>query len=208
VTIAIADAAGHEIRRFASDDVADPIDPEIEVPTYWVRPQRNPATGPGFHRFVWDLHEAAPLAFEHGYPISAIVHDTPRAPEGVLVLPGTYTVRLTAGGRTYSRPLTIVLDPRVTVSAAALHEQYALATQIVRAMNHAYELAGAAKTQQDTAAAARYGKLNGELARLLDFVEGADAAPTVTAEATVAKLLHGIALGGRIPLELRGEDEP
>ena len=37
-----------------------------------------------------------------GYPISAIVGDTPKEPLGPAVLPGTYTVKLTAGGKGYT----------------------------------------------------------------------------------------------------------
>jgi hypothetical protein len=208
VTISIADARGHIVRAFASDDPAQTIDPEITVPTYWVRPSRNPSAEPGFHRFVWDLHEAEPASFEHDYPISAIVHATPRAPEGVLVLPGAYAVTLTANGFSLTRTLRVVLDPRVTAGTSALRSQYDLATQIVGGMNHTYALGVAAGARGDVKAKARFTKLNGQLGRLLDLVESADAEPTVTAEATVARLLHGVAAGGRIPLELSGEDEP
>ena len=34
--------------------------------------------------------------------------------------PGAYTVRLTVGGKTFSQPLTLKLDPRVKTSAVAL----------------------------------------------------------------------------------------
>ena len=33
-------------------------------------------------------------------------------------MPGTYTVRLTAGGRTHDQPLQVVEDPRIQVSTA------------------------------------------------------------------------------------------
>jgi hypothetical protein len=78
------------------------------------------ATGVGAHRFVWDLHYPPPRVLGHDYPISAIVGDTPRFPLGPAVLPGTYTVRLTANGRTYSQPLTVKMDPRVRISNAGL----------------------------------------------------------------------------------------
>ena len=208
VTLSIADAHGRIVRALASDDPAQTIDPEITVPTYWVRPSRNPSAEPGFHRFVWDLHEAEPVAFEHDYPISAIVHDTPRAPEGVLVLPGTYAVTLTANGRSVTRTLQVVIDPRVTASASALRRQYELATQIVIGMNRTHALGVAARTHGDAKAAGRYEKLNGQLGRLLDLVESADADPTLAAQSTVAQLLHGVAASGRIPIELSGEDEP
>jgi len=37
---------------------------------------------------------------------------TPPSPEGPLVPPGVYTVRLTAAGKSYTQPVTVVNDPR------------------------------------------------------------------------------------------------
>jgi hypothetical protein len=42
---------------------------------------------------------------------------------GPLVLPGKYTVRLTAGGKTLTRELEVKVDPTVPVSSEALHTQ-------------------------------------------------------------------------------------
>lgn len=192
VAIAIYDSNGKLVRRYASTDKPEPIDPEITVPTYWVRPTAIPATGVGMHRFVWDLHYPHPDAFTYGYPISAIVHDTPRIPQGVLAMPGRYTVRLTAGGRSYSQPLTIVMDPRVTLARAAFEEQFTLGSRIVAAMNRSFTLANRAKTQHHAAAQKRYEGLNDALSQLLGVVEDADAAPTEQAGATVSALLHGV----------------
>ncbi|MDQ2909053.1 MAG: glycoside hydrolase, partial [Candidatus Eremiobacteraeota bacterium] len=208
LTIAIDDAAGRRIRSYASTDAPQPIDPEIDVPTYWLRPTPIPRTGPGEHRFMWDLREPPPSSVVHGYPIAAIIHATPRAPQGVLVPPGRYVVRLTVAGRTYTQPLRIVMDPRVSASTAALREQYTLASQIVTAMNHSYAAMANANARKDTAAAKRYARLNTALAALLEVVDGADAAPTVQARATVAHLIHDLALGGRSSLDVGGSDEP
>jgi photosystem II stability/assembly factor-like uncharacterized protein len=208
VTLAIADARGRVLRTFASDDPPQAIDPEIDVPTYWVRPPSNPSAQPGIHRFVWDLCETAPDAFDHDYPIAAIVHDTPRSPEGVLVPPGTYTVRLTAGGRTLERSLRVALDPRVTASPHAIAEQFALAERIASAMNRTFALGTAARARKDAATADRYETLNGNLAAMLANVESADAEPTVAEQSTASILVAGVANGGRIPFKFRGEDEP
>jgi hypothetical protein len=91
------------------------------------------------HRFVWDLHYPPPDALQHGYPISAIPGDTPRYPLGVIALPGTYTIKLTVHGRSYTQPLTIKMDPRVTTPRAGLTQQFALATRVVAAMHRDYE---------------------------------------------------------------------
>ena len=178
VRLTIYDADGSLVRRYSSDDAPVPIDPEITVPTYWVRVSPNPGADAGMHRFVWDYRYADPLATSHDYPISAIEHDTPRVPQGVLALPGRYTVKLTAGGRTYTQYLTLRMDPRVTISPAALKAQFDLASRIVSLMNRSY-----AHRKNP-----RYASINDRLAALLDVVEGADAAPTPQVRAQVAKL--------------------
>ena len=89
-----------------------PIDPEMNVPTYWLRPFQRPSASAGMHRFVWDLHAAPkPDAKPEELPISAIVHDTP-SEQGEWVAPGVYTVKLTAGGRTYMQKLVVKADAR------------------------------------------------------------------------------------------------
>jgi hypothetical protein len=82
------------------------------------------------HRWIWDLRYAAPVATRYEYPISAVPHDTPREPQGVLALPGTYMVRLNAGGQTLSAPLTVKIDPRVTATAADLASLFKVEDQL------------------------------------------------------------------------------
>ncbi len=208
VTIAIFDARGREVRRYASTDVPPPIDPEIDVPTYWVRPAAIPADSPGDHRFVWDLRETAPHALEGGYPIAAIVHDTPREPRGVIALPGTYVVKLTAGGRTYAQPLVVTLDPRVSVASRALAEQHELGLRIVAGLDRSAAQFAAAVARKDRTAAERSALINGQLARLYLLTQSADAAPTAVQRAAVTSLLDSVALRSGRMLQLRAEDEP
>jgi photosystem II stability/assembly factor-like uncharacterized protein len=164
LTISIYDGAGNLVRRFSSTDKPVPIDPGITVPTYWVRAARIPSGSAGMHRFVWDYRYPEPQAVSYDYPISAIYHDTPRVPEGILALPGRYTVKLGVDGRTYTQPLVLKMDPRIAISGTALHEQFTLAQKIVSLM---------ARTSNK-----RFARYNAQLAQLLEFVEGADAAPT------------------------------
>jgi photosystem II stability/assembly factor-like uncharacterized protein len=177
VTIEIADAAGKLVRRYSSSDQPVPINPEIVVQTEWVRPTAIPSAEAGMHRFVWDLHYPPPDAFEHEYPISAIWHNTPRNPQGPRALPGQYTVKLIAGNQTYTQPLAIRMDPRVKTPLAGLQEQFRLATRVTSMMHQTTEL------QSDDAK-----KLNGQLAEVLEAIEGADATPTTQAVAAVADL--------------------
>src|SRR5262249_2924383 len=71
--------------------------------------------------------------------ISAIYHDTPRIPLGPAVLPGTYTVKLSVGGKTFSQPLTIKMDPRVKTSTTDLTQQFQLEGRLSDLMNRDYD---------------------------------------------------------------------
>ena len=71
-----------------------------------------------------------PSPATHGYPISAVPHDTPRGPLGVRALPGLYTVRLTVDGSTLTAPLSVVVDPRVKTPKDALRRQFDLLTKL------------------------------------------------------------------------------
>jgi hypothetical protein len=128
VTLEILDRGGKVIRRYTSNDAVKPTDEELRkdlIPAYW--PQVHgplPATA-GMHRWVWDLRETTPMATNYQYPISAVPHRTPRVPQGPLVTAGTYTVRLTAGGKSETQPLTVKMDPRVKTSPAVLEALHA-----------------------------------------------------------------------------------
>lgn len=135
VTLEIADATGKAVRRFSSADRPDVLDEkEINVPTYWIRPERRLSTAAGMHRFIWDLHYPPPPALERDYPISAIYGDTPLNPLGAPVLPSSYVVKLTVGGKTLTQPLTIKMDPRVKASPEDLRAQFELEIRITDAL--------------------------------------------------------------------------
>ena len=140
VVLEISDANGKLVRRISSDDKSTaPPEMEINVPLYWVRPERTVSTSAGMHRFIWDLRYPPPDALERDYPISAIPRDTPLYPLGAAVLPGDYTVKLTAGGKCYSRPLTIKMDPRVKASADDLRAQFQAETKIADAIHRDFQ---------------------------------------------------------------------
>jgi hypothetical protein len=139
IVLEIFDSTGKSVRRFASDDKPEPVNEnEWAIPTYWMRPPRILSAEPGMHRFVWDLHYPTPKALDPEYPISAIPHDTPQVPLGPPALPGTYTVNLTAGGKTFIQPLTVKIDLRVKTPIAGLTQQFALESRIGAAMNRDY----------------------------------------------------------------------
>src|SRR5262249_29115156 len=121
VKLEILDSESKVIRAYSSEDKPDVTEEELKkqlIPLYWIRMHRAvPKTG-GMHRWVWDLHYSSPVVLRHEYPISATPHDTPRFPLGPTALPGQYTVRLTAVGKSYTAPILVKLDPRVKTSSA------------------------------------------------------------------------------------------
>ena len=136
VVLEVLDSASKLVRKFSSDDKPEPLDEkELNVPTYWIRPERTLSAEPGMHRFIWDMRYPPPDALEHDYPISAIYRDTPRYPLGPAVLPGAYTVKLTVDGDSHEQSLTVKMDPRVKATLADLQAQFALGTKIVDAMS-------------------------------------------------------------------------
>jgi hypothetical protein len=113
------------VRRFSSNDKPYEIPPN-NVPAYWIRPQQMLSNAKGAHRFVWDLHYT-PLNTPPNYPIGAVYMNTAPDPTSPWVMPGTYTVTLSANGRTYQQPLTVVMDPRIKTTTAELQLQHDLA---------------------------------------------------------------------------------
>jgi photosystem II stability/assembly factor-like uncharacterized protein len=223
VTLQIIDGGGHVLRSFASTDkpevTLEQLGKELNVPLYWIRPPQILSAAEGSHRFVWDLRIQPPGAVHHQYPISAIVHDTPRYPLGPAILPGNYTVKLTAGGQNYTQPLVVKMDPRVNTPEDELLQQFELGSRICDAMNTTYtdlgmdralraqlrdlarqapkgEITNAISALDQKAAALEgkaqgfgpaasqdsFAQLNGQFGHLLDVVDGADAAPTQTAQ--------------------------
>jgi photosystem II stability/assembly factor-like uncharacterized protein len=135
VTLQIEDARGNVVRKFTSEDLPAPQSgPAPQIAAEWLPRVEALPYAPGLNRFVWDLRYPAP-AIRDGYSIAAIAgQGTVQEPEGPLVLPGEYRVRLTAGGRTLTQTLRVVMDPRVRVADSALASQLRLALEIWNAM--------------------------------------------------------------------------
>jgi len=129
VTLEILDGHGQLVRKFSSTDKPDATEAELKkqlIPLYWLRPFRSLSTEAGMHRWVWDLHYPAPDSTRHDYPISAIPGDTPRYPLGPTALPGAYTARLTANGKSYTANFTVKMDPRVKITTTGLDQKFHL----------------------------------------------------------------------------------
>ncbi len=143
VTLEIYDSTNQLVRRYSSEDKPEATEAELQkqlnVPTYWVRPVEILSAAPGMHRFVWDLRYAPPEALNHEYPIAAVIRNTPRLPRGALVLPGQYTVKLTAAAQSYSQPLRVIMDPRVTTPESGLQQQLSLSLRLSSMMREDYD---------------------------------------------------------------------
>jgi photosystem II stability/assembly factor-like uncharacterized protein len=130
VTLEIKDSAGKTVRKYSSEDKPEPIDPMLNIPTYWVRPPQTLSGTAGMHRWLWDMHYAPLPGVEAEYPIAAVPHNTAPQATGPWAMPGEYTVVLTANGKSYSQPLTVKMDPRVKTPAAGLAQQFKLSEQL------------------------------------------------------------------------------
>ena len=164
VVLEIVDAADRIVRTFTSADSVETIDPELNVPTYWIRPSQRVSTEAGTHRFVWDLHYAPPQVLGYGYPISAIYGDTPRHPLGPAVLPGLYTVKLIANEHTYTQPLIVKMDPRVQITAAGLKLQHDIGVRMNEAISRDFAALSQIRTRRAALRAQREGAKAGGIA--------------------------------------------
>src|SRR5205085_2337400 len=101
VQVEIRDASGNRIHSYSSAPIPKEEGELPFVAEYWLAHPQPLSKSPGMHRFAWNLRYTDPQAVHaqspYNYPIAAIVGSTPLPPEGPLVLPGPYKVRLTAG---------------------------------------------------------------------------------------------------------------
>src|SRR5215813_1128500 len=131
VTLEILDSKGQVIRKYPAKR-----QPGEEAPgddEGFGRPAERPLpTEAGLNRFVWDLR----------YEGSSRV---PRSPlwagntDGPVALPGTYQIKLTVQGKSYTAPLEIKTDPRLKVTQQDLEKQFALSLKIRDRVTQAHD---------------------------------------------------------------------
>jgi photosystem II stability/assembly factor-like uncharacterized protein len=222
VTLEILGADGVVVRRFASDETPARAAEKIYFAEAWLGPPAVPTATPGHNRFVWDLRLAPPRALEPEYAIAAVQGQPgPTLPGGAFILPGAYTVRLGVDGATLTRPLAVVLDPRVDTSArdleallafqhevetvlarsAALHEERAAAEARLRkaladpkasGARAAVERALAELEKAGGPAEERPRRVNQALSALASDLELADAAPTAPQREVLISFREGL----------------
>jgi hypothetical protein len=122
IKLEIYDARNKLVRTLSSRPAPPPDEPLPPVPSYWLRPPHALTVNVGSNRTNWDLRGDDPPALSHNWAqvMAANYRDTPYTPQGALVLPGTYTLKLTVDGKTSSQTLTVKEDPRVGESAAVM----------------------------------------------------------------------------------------
>ncbi|MBI3652529.1 MAG: glycoside hydrolase [Acidobacteria bacterium] len=188
VVLEIFDKANKLVRRFSSADQPELIDENSQAyPAYWFRPPRVLSATAGMQRWTWDLRYAPPEGVRRSYPMTAIYRDTPSEPNGPTVLPGDYTVTLTAGGKSYTQPLTIKMDPRVKTPVEGLAQQFEIAFKSYAGM------------AQSRVAQEQIRQLRNQLSALK-----ADAGQSAIAEAIAAFDKKAAALEGAVGNGLRG----
>ncbi len=131
LSVEILDEKGQRVRLITDKDVADisePLDPEDEKPKKMLEPKA------GVNRFVWDLRYA-PIQRPKDY----FLYFYQDWLDGPMVLPGKYTVKLTADGKSETATLELVNDPRVKVLRQDLEKQFAFQMDVRREIQRAYE---------------------------------------------------------------------
>jgi photosystem II stability/assembly factor-like uncharacterized protein len=139
IELGIYDSAGTLVKSYSSAPV--PPEKEKDVPyiaPYWIAHPEPLSRDRGMHRFVWDLRYADPPGIHvqspYNYPIAAIVGATPLPPQGPLVMPGNYEVRLKIGEQVLRQPLEVKMDPRVSYSRNELQSSLDLQLRISAAL--------------------------------------------------------------------------
>jgi len=183
VRLEILSADGTVIRSFDSEII--PVQPRARIyfaETWLGTPQVLPA-GAGHHRFTWNLRYLPPPTLESRYSIAAVPGiATPILPAGAYVLPGEYTVKLTAGGQTINRTLQVELDPRVEVKQAELVSlldfQQQVKTLLTRVVALHDEITSGNEEARSSSVADIPAKVAGALTELAIDLEHADLPPT------------------------------
>lgn len=137
VTLEILDAKGKTVRRYSSEDKTPAVDPnKLNIPAFWIPKPEKLSTAAGMHRWIWDLHYASAGGGRGGeYAIFF-------RGGGIAALPGTYSVRLSVNGKSYTQPLTVKMDPRIKTPEVDLERQFATATEISQQQTEVRETRG------------------------------------------------------------------
>ncbi|HEV2277875.1 MAG TPA: glycoside hydrolase [Acidobacteriaceae bacterium] len=221
VKLEILDESGKVLRTYASTDPVTPTPEELRtnlIPPYWPKIHRPLPVSAGMHRWVWDLRMTKPVSPRYEYPISAVPGRTPLVPQGPLVLPGAYTVRLTVGGDTQTQPLTVKMDPRIHTSPSdleALHTaelaMYSTLNDVARADLAAHSVQEQIEANGNASIASQLAPYDAALKKLLGGASrgrGEQSAPEQEGTKPTPALDEVTAEAGQLYTELDQADEP
>jgi hypothetical protein len=140
VKLEIVDSAGKVVRALSSKEKKGD-----EQPPEWPDQVKEVTTIPaaaGMNRYAWNLRWEPPVKIPGAF-YSGI------GPQGPLVQPGQYTVKLTSGKQSVSQPLEIVMDPRTkNVNPDDLRKQFELAAQVNQANNDLHRAVNQVRTMR------------------------------------------------------------
>jgi hypothetical protein len=140
VKLEIIDPGGKVVRTLSSREKKGE-----EQPPEWPDQVKEITTIPasaGMNRYAWNLRWEPPVKIPGAFYSDA-------GPQGPLVQPGQYTVKLVAGGQSQSQPLEIVLDPRMkNIKADDLQKQFELAVQVRDANNDLHRAVNQIRTMR------------------------------------------------------------
>jgi photosystem II stability/assembly factor-like uncharacterized protein len=125
VAVDILDSAGTVVRSFTGTPEDEKRQPVAGGGGFGGPPQLPPTTRAGLNRFTWDLRYPGATVF----PGMIIWSGNPA--NGPIAVPGSYQVRITAGGQTQTVPLVVEKHPLWTnVTVADLQKQFDLAMRV------------------------------------------------------------------------------
>jgi photosystem II stability/assembly factor-like uncharacterized protein len=124
VTLEIFDAQNNRVRKFSSENKPSEKHPPMPIADRWLPKPQFIQSGPGMHRFVWDL------TWGSSGEASAEEESDYRTPSGPKVIPAVYTIKLTVDGKIQTHPLKIIMDPRSPATPDLLQQQFQLAQQM------------------------------------------------------------------------------
>ena len=109
VTIEILDSGGQAIRRYSSEDRAAVNPTPQTVTILWERTSESLSSAAGMHRWVWDFRPTPAGEAGRAGPGRGGGGGFGRG-GAPMVAPGTYSVKLTVNGKSYTQPLMVTAD--------------------------------------------------------------------------------------------------
>jgi photosystem II stability/assembly factor-like uncharacterized protein len=130
ISLTILDSAGRTVRKFRSV-AGTPAQPASGKEMRSGTPAIPAA--PGLNRFVWDLRLDPPTG------VPGAIYQEGTHLQGVLVMPGMYTLKLDVEGKTLTGRLQVKINPDVKTTQEDLQRQFDLASKISNSISEAHE---------------------------------------------------------------------